>query len=89
MSLFAAGVRDLRPVEKFVSRYLKWCSLDLDADELARLDGAIRARPLTIHAWEVVQGRKPLSETKQTIQFLKRSSLEIAEAARYSFSLPQ
>jgi Ser/Thr protein kinase RdoA (MazF antagonist) len=85
MSLFAAGVRDHRPVEKFVSRYVKWCSLE--ADELTRLDGAIRARPLTIHAWEVVHGRKPLSETKQTIRFLKRTSLEIADAARHSFSL--
>jgi hypothetical protein len=53
---------------------------------LTRLDGAIRARPLTIHAWEVVHGRKPLSETKQTIRFLKRASLEIADAARYAFS---
>ena len=87
MSLFAAGVRDLRPVEKFVSRYVKWCSLQLDPEELTRLDGVICARPLTIHAWEVVHGRKPLSETKQTIRFLKRTSLEIAEAARYSFSL--
>jgi Ser/Thr protein kinase RdoA (MazF antagonist) len=48
MSLFAACVRDLRPVEKFVSRYVKWCSLQ--PEELTRLDGAIRARPLTIHA---------------------------------------
>jgi Ser/Thr protein kinase RdoA (MazF antagonist) len=85
MSLFAAGVRDLRPVEKFVSRYVKWSSLQ--ADELTRLDVAIRARPLTIHAWEVVHGRKPLSETKQTIRFLKRASLEIADAARYAFSM--
>jgi Ser/Thr protein kinase RdoA (MazF antagonist) len=85
MSLFAAGVRDLRSVEKFVSRYVKWCSLQ--EDELTRLEGAIRARPLTIHAWEVVHGRKPLSDTKQTIRFLKRSSLEIADAARHAFSL--
>jgi Ser/Thr protein kinase RdoA (MazF antagonist) len=85
MALFAAGVRDLRPVEKFVSRYVKWSSLQ--EEELTRLEGAIRARPLTIHAWEVVHGRKPLSETKQTIRLLKQSSLEIADAARYSFSL--
>jgi Ser/Thr protein kinase RdoA (MazF antagonist) len=85
MSLFAAGARDIRPVEKFVSRYVKWSSLQ--EDELTRLDAAIRARPLTVYAWDVVHGRKPLSEAKQTIRFLKHASLEIADAARYSFSL--
>jgi Ser/Thr protein kinase RdoA (MazF antagonist) len=83
MALFAAGVRDARLIEKFVSRYVKWSSLE--PEELDRLDGAIRARPLTIHAWEVVHGRKPLSETAQTIRFLKRTSAEIAAAAHESF----
>jgi Ser/Thr protein kinase RdoA (MazF antagonist) len=87
MALFAAGVRDTRHVEKFVSRYVKWTSLH--SDELARLDGAIRARPITIHAWEIVHGRKPLTETVQTIRFLRRASSEIADAARLSFSLPR
>ena len=58
MSLFAAGVRDARLVEKFVSRYVKWGSLE--PEELDRLDGAIRARPLTIHAWEIAHGRTSL-----------------------------
>jgi aminoglycoside phosphotransferase (APT) family kinase protein len=87
MSLFAAGVRDVRLVEKFVSRYVKWSSLQ--PEELTRLDGAISARPLTIHAWEVVHGRKSLSETTQTVRFFQRTSAEIADAARYSFSLPR
>lgn len=79
IALFAAGARDLRMVEKFVSRYAKWSSLE--ADERERLDGAIRARPLTIHAWEVAHGRTPLSETMETLRFLQRSSGEIADAA--------
>jgi Ser/Thr protein kinase RdoA (MazF antagonist) len=87
MALFAAGVRDTRHVEKLVSRYVKWTSLQ--PEEVARLDGAIRARPMTIHAWEIAHGRKPLSETLQTIRFLKRASVEIADAARLSFSLPR
>ena len=70
MSLFAAGVRDARLVEKFVSRYVKWGSLE--PEELDRLDGAIRARPLTIHAWEIAHGRTSLSETAETLRFLKR-----------------
>jgi thiamine kinase-like enzyme len=85
MSLFAAGVRDARLVEKFVSRYVKWSSLE--PEELDRLDGAIHARPLTIHAWEVVYGRKTLSESVQTIRFLKKTSAEIAAAARASFAI--
>jgi Ser/Thr protein kinase RdoA (MazF antagonist) len=85
MALFAAGVRDARLVEKFVSRYVKWSSLE--PEELERLDAAIRARPLTIHAWEVVHGRKPLSETAQTMRFLKRTSTEIAANAHQSFAL--
>ncbi len=44
MSLFAAGMRDMRLVEKFVSRYVKWSSLE--PEELDRIDGAIRARPV-------------------------------------------
>jgi aminoglycoside phosphotransferase (APT) family kinase protein len=85
ISLFAAGVHDLRLVEKLVSRYVKWNSVE--PDELSRLDGAIRARPLTIHAFEVVHGRTSLGETTQTIRFLKRISAEIADVARTSFSL--
>jgi aminoglycoside phosphotransferase (APT) family kinase protein len=87
MSLFAAGVRDARLVEKLVSRYVKWSSLE--PEELDRLDGAIRARPLTIHAWEIVYGRKPLSESVQTIRFLNKTSAEIAAAARASFAIPR
>jgi Ser/Thr protein kinase RdoA (MazF antagonist) len=87
VSLFAAGVRDIGLVEKFVSRYVKWSSLQ--PEELTRLEGAIGARPLTIHAWEVVYGRTSLSETTQTLRIFKRTSTEIADAARYSFALPR
>jgi Ser/Thr protein kinase RdoA (MazF antagonist) len=83
MSLFAAGARDLRLVEKFASRYVRWTSLEPEESE--RLDGAIMARPLTIHGWEVVHDRKPLSETIPTIEYLKRTSNEIADAARDVF----
>jgi Ser/Thr protein kinase RdoA (MazF antagonist) len=83
--LFAAGVRDPRLVEKVVSRYVKRSSLQ--PEELSRLDAAIRARPLAIHAWEVVYGRTALAETRDTIRFLQRASHEIADAARYAFSL--
>jgi Ser/Thr protein kinase RdoA (MazF antagonist) len=84
ISLFAAGVRDLRRVDRFVSRYAKWTTLD--PEEFDRLEGAIRARPLTIHAWEVAHGRAPLTETTATIQFIERVSAEIADVARDAFA---
>jgi Ser/Thr protein kinase RdoA (MazF antagonist) len=87
ISLFAAGARDIRLVEKFASRYVKWSSLQ--PEELVGLEGAIRARPVTIHAWEVIHGRKPLSETMATIRFFKRTSAEIADATRHCFSQPK
>lgn len=85
MALFAAGARDLRLVDKFVSRYARWTSLE--PEELSRLDGAIRARPLTIHAWEVAHHRTPLTETMATIRFLRRISVEIADSAVDAFTL--
>jgi Ser/Thr protein kinase RdoA (MazF antagonist) len=85
MTLFAAGARDMRLVEKVISRYIKHTSLD--PDELERLEGAIYARPLTIHAWEIVRGRKALADTPLTIRFLQRVSAQIADTARAAFAL--
>jgi hypothetical protein len=45
------------------------------------------ARPLTIHAWEVVHGRTSLEESPATIRYLKAMSAQIAVAARASFAL--
>lgn len=85
MTLFAAGARDMRLVEKVVSRYVRRASLT--GEELERLEGAIMARPLTIHAWEVAHGRSSLVESPATIRYLKRVSAQIAVAARASFAL--
>jgi Ser/Thr protein kinase RdoA (MazF antagonist) len=85
MTLFAAGARDLRLVEKVISRYVRRSSLT--GEELERLENAIMARPLTIHAWEVVHGRTSLEESPATIRYLKAMSAQIAVAARASFAL--
>ena len=85
MTLFAAGARDLRLVEKVISRYVRRSSLT--GEELERLENAIMARPLTIHAWEVVHGRTSLEESPATIRYLKAMSAQIAAAARTSFAL--
>jgi Ser/Thr protein kinase RdoA (MazF antagonist) len=85
MTLFAAGARDLRLVEKVVSRYVRHSSLT--PPELDRLEGAIFARPLTIHAWEIVHGISTLAESNVAVRFFKRVSTQTAEAARASFAL--
>jgi hypothetical protein len=54
----------------------------LESSELKRLDDAIMARPLTIFAWEIAHGRKPIDEIPETLKFLRRVSREIGNAAR-------
>lgn len=85
MTLFAAGARDMRLVEKVISRYVKRSSLA--SEELDRLEGALSARPITIHAWEIVHQRSTLGDSPATLRFLKRLAGQIAEAARESFEL--
>jgi Ser/Thr protein kinase RdoA (MazF antagonist) len=84
MTLFAGGARDLRLVDWIVTKYRRRGALE--PEELARLDGAILARPLTIFSWEVAHGRKSLSEIPATLKYLRRISAEIGTAARDSFA---
>jgi Ser/Thr protein kinase RdoA (MazF antagonist) len=85
MTLFAAGARDIRLVEKVISRYVRHSSLS--DEELARLDGAVSARPLTMHAWSIVHGRTALDESKAAVGFIKHMASHIGDAARSSFAL--
>src|SRR6202012_3948728 len=64
--LWAAGARDLRLVDAFVSRYRRHVSLT-DA-ELAALPVAIGARPLTMSIWSLAVGRSrwPTAVTEVT-----------------------
>jgi Ser/Thr protein kinase RdoA (MazF antagonist) len=54
-ALWAAGARDLRLVDAFISRYRRHVRLT-DA-ELAALPAVIGARPLTMNCWSVAVGR--------------------------------
>jgi Ser/Thr protein kinase RdoA (MazF antagonist) len=85
MTLFAAGARDPRLVEKAISRYVPHSSLS--AEELERLEGVLCARPLTIHAWAVVHGRAALEDSPDTLRYFSHESKRIAKDALAAFAL--
>ena len=84
--LFAAGTRSPKLVDTVVSRYRK--KTRLTPDELDRLPGAIRARPLLIDCWSVAMGRKP---ARQVVDGLARQTViaaRIAQQACDAFAAP-
>jgi Ser/Thr protein kinase RdoA (MazF antagonist) len=58
--LYAAGARDMRLVDAAYSRYSQ--HITLEPEELARLDSAIRGRPLVIDCWSYLAGRRSIKE---------------------------
>jgi Ser/Thr protein kinase RdoA (MazF antagonist) len=82
--LWAAGARDLRLVDALVSRYRRHC--ELEAAELDRLAGAIRARALMIDCWSLGAGRLKLADVARRSDADVEVSERIAERARAAFS---
>lgn len=58
--LWAAGGRDLTRVDAVMAGYRE--HIRLEPGELARLGGAVRARPLVLECWAFCMGRKALSD---------------------------
>jgi Ser/Thr protein kinase RdoA (MazF antagonist) len=81
--LWAAGARDLRLVDAFVSRYQR--HVTLTAAELAALPAAIAARPLTMSVWSLAVGRGQLIQTVRDHQAVTRQAQEIASRAYRAF----
>src|ERR1700677_1788160 len=54
--LFAAGARDLRRVDRVLAGYRS--QVVLEPEELERLAGVARARPIVLEAWSFCMGRK-------------------------------
>ena len=81
--LWAAGARDLRLVDAFVSRYRRQVSLT--PAELDALPVAIAARPLTMSIWSLAVGRGQVSQAVQDHQAVARQAQEIASRARRAF----
>ena len=81
--LWAAGARDLRLVDMFVSRYRRHVSLS-DA-ELAALPVAIAARPLTMSIWSLAVGRGSVAKAVRDHSAVTQRAREIASRARQAF----
>jgi hypothetical protein len=81
--LWAAGARDLRLVDAFVSRYRRHVSLD--NAELGVLPVAIAARPLTMAIWSLAVGRGQVGQAGSDHHAVARQAQEIASRARQAF----
>jgi Ser/Thr protein kinase RdoA (MazF antagonist) len=81
--LWAAGARSLRLVDVVVSRYRRHVSLE--AEELARLGGAVRARPLMLECWAFCAGRRELRDAVKRVAEAADLADTIAGRARAAF----
>jgi Ser/Thr protein kinase RdoA (MazF antagonist) len=81
--LWAAGARDLRLVDAFVSRYRRHVS-PTDA-ELAALPIAIAARPLTMSIWSLAVGRGSPAQAGQDHRAVVQQAQEISTRAQEAF----
>jgi Ser/Thr protein kinase RdoA (MazF antagonist) len=81
--LWAAGARDLRLVDLVVSRYRR--SIELEPEELERLEGAIRGRPVVLETWSVCAGRRELADAIEGIERADELARSIAICARRAF----
>jgi hypothetical protein len=80
--LWAAG--DPKLVDAVVAGYRR--SVRPDADELARLPGAVLARPLLFDCWSWVTGRSPLADVVSGLDGRRRRAEAIAERAVEAFA---
>ncbi len=84
--LWAAGARDRRLIDVVVSRYRR--SIELEPDELDRLEGAIRGRPVMLEAWSVCAGRRGIAAAVEGIERVGPLARSIATEARRAFTTP-
>jgi Ser/Thr protein kinase RdoA (MazF antagonist) len=85
--LWTAGSRDPRLVQLVVSRYRRRVSLE--AEELARLEGAIAGRPLMLDTWSYCHGHLALADAVERLDSDRELARRIAEAARDGFTTAQ
>jgi len=81
--LWAAGVRSPRLVDAVVARYRR--HVELEPEELARLAGAIGARPLMLECWAFCVGRQELSVAARQASEAREIAERIAVRARQAF----
>jgi len=78
--LWAAGSMHPRLLDLVSSRYRR--HVTLDENELARLDGAIRARPTMLESWSVCAGRQSVAEALVRVQEVGDRAEQFAAQAR-------
>jgi Ser/Thr protein kinase RdoA (MazF antagonist) len=83
--LWAAGSRSLRLVDVVVSRYSRHVALE--PEELSRLAGAIRARPLTLECWAFCAGRRQLADAVRRVSDAAELADLIAARARATLEI--
>jgi hypothetical protein len=69
-----------------VTRYRRLVTLE--PAELARLEGAIRVRPLVMDAWAVGTGRDAMRDVREGLVEADRIAATVTERARAAFSAP-
>jgi len=82
--LWSAGAMSPKLIEPVVSRYRR--HVTLEAAELERLEGAIRARPLMLACWSFGTGRQGLGETLARVADANGLAAGIAAQARTAFA---
>jgi hypothetical protein len=70
----------MRLVDVAASRYRR--HVTLEPEELARLENAIRARPLMLECWAFCAGRRQLSDAVQRVSDAGGLAARIAATAR-------
>ncbi len=82
--LWSAGARSPKLVELVASRYRR--HIALEDDELERLAGAIRARPLMLECWSFCVGRRALADAVVVADNASELAERIASQARRVFA---
>jgi Ser/Thr protein kinase RdoA (MazF antagonist) len=77
--LWAAGARDLRLVDAFLSRYQRHTTFT--EAELTTLPTAIADRPLTMSSWSLATGRGTVGKAVRNHQAVTQQAQEIASRA--------
>lgn len=82
--LFTEGAKELRRVDRVIAGYRQ--HVDLEPDELSRLEVVTRARWLILKTWECAMGRKNLVDTTREVAQAHDQAAAVAAQAWSAFA---
>lgn len=82
--LFAEGAKDLRRVDRVVAGYRQ--HVELEPEELLRLEAVAPIRWVILKSWEFAMGRKNLAETARGVAEAHELAAAVGERARAVFA---